>query len=151
MPGEHGEEGGFADAGAGEEAEALASARGGEAIQDGDAEVDGRPEAGAAGGWGRRRAYRAGDGAVDQWAAVVERLTEGIDDPAQPGLVGSQRALAVAAAERCACWGSGTDAAGDAEGCDAQQARGGADDFGQDWLLAWPMQVQAVAHAEVVG
>ena len=82
---EHGQEGGLADAGAGEEAETLALAAGGEAVEGAHAEVDARAEAGAQGGVGRGDTGRAAGWTAEQRPLVVDRHAEGIDDTAEPG------------------------------------------------------------------
>ena len=59
VAGQHGEQGGLADAGAGEQAEALALAAGGEAIERANAEIEPRSQPRAGGGFRRGDAHRA--------------------------------------------------------------------------------------------
>ena len=85
--GKHGQESGFAHAGAGEKAEALAGATGGEGVEGADTKVDAGAEAGAAGGLGRGGAERAGGWALGEGALAVERAAERVDDAADPGCI----------------------------------------------------------------
>jgi hypothetical protein len=79
--GHHAEEGGFADAAASEDANALAAADWREEIEDLDAGLEGLVNADAAKGIGRGIAERLGEFGAER-AAIVEGLAEAIDDAA---------------------------------------------------------------------
>ena len=84
VAGQHREQHRLADAGAGEDAEPLAAAAGGEDVHGPHAEFE--PLAHPAARMGRRRRGAQGIGgeALRQRALAVDRLAERVDDPAQP-------------------------------------------------------------------
>ena len=84
VAGQHREQHRLADAGAGEDAEPLAAAAGGEDVHGPHAELE--PLADPAAGMGRRRrgAQRIGRQPLRQRALAVDRLAERVDHPAQP-------------------------------------------------------------------
>lgn len=85
--GHHGEEDGFTDTGAGEDAHTLALAGGEESVDGADAEVELRAHA-LAGMW-RRRFVFEGDGVSATWQRpfAIDGLREAIDDAAEPAFV----------------------------------------------------------------
>ena len=82
--GEHGEKGRFADAGAGEDADALPGADGREEIDDADAGAQGSRDPRAAHGGRRRGVDLDGRFALLQRPGGVDRNAEGVDDAALP-------------------------------------------------------------------
>ena len=82
---QHGKQHRLADAGAGEDAQTLAAAGGGEDVHGADAEVQPLTDPAARMGRGRGCAQGIGSRPDGQGALAVDRLTEGVDDPAQPG------------------------------------------------------------------
>jgi hypothetical protein len=87
VAGDHAEEGGLADAGAGEDAEALALAAGEEGIEGADAEREGLANALAAegmlGGIAPTGAIDGNVGASDENASIVEGFAEGVEHAAE--------------------------------------------------------------------
>ena len=97
---QHGEQRGFADAGAGEQAEPLAPPAGGEAVERAHAEIEPRPEPRALRGIRRRGAYRRAVRPGGSGAVAVQRPAQRVEHPAQPGVGHRQRA---AARPACRC------------------------------------------------
>ena len=91
VAGQHGEQGGLADAGAREQAEPLALAAGGEAIQRAHAEVEPRPQPRTDGGFRRGNAQRALRRPGWQGAVPVQWPPQRVEHPAKPG-VGHRKA-----------------------------------------------------------
>ena len=148
---QHREQGGLADARACEQAEALSGAAGREAVEHAHAQIEARPETGAAGGIGGCRAHRPRPAAARQRTLAVERTSERVDHPAEPP-VGDGQAAA-----------PGGIAAADIELGDAARAqpversvdhRAGpavaeTDDFGRHGLFATRMQHDPVADGDM--
>jgi hypothetical protein len=82
---QHGEQHRLSDARAGEDAEPLAPAAGGEDVHGPHPEVQPLADPSAGVGGRRRRAQRIGRRPLGQRALAVDRLAEGVDDAAPPG------------------------------------------------------------------
>ena len=136
------EQGGFADAGAGEQAEPLALAAGGEQVERAHAEIQPRAQPGALRRRGRLGAHRPPDRAGRQAAAAVQRTAERIDHPAEPG-VGDGEAAAMAEHHGLA---AGAQPVGRRERQCLCQAAAKPDDLRQDLAPAAGGEGDPVAH-----
>ena len=87
--GQHGQQHRLAHAGAGEDAQPLAPAGGGEDVHGPHAEIQPFAHATARVGRRRRGAQGIGGGAEGQGALAVDGLSEGVDDAAQPACCGA--------------------------------------------------------------
>ena len=145
---QHRQQGRFADAGAGEQAQALALAAGGEAVERPHAQVDARPEPGACGGLRRGGAGRAAGRSAEQDALAVERVAQRIDHPAEPGWGDIQHAHVP---RRAGCAATVGQAVECAVGHCLQGGVVEADDFGQDGALIAGAQFQPVADRGEAG
>ena len=91
VPRQHREQHRLADAGAGEDAEPLAAAAGGEDVHGPHAEVEPLAHPAARVGRRRRGAQGIGGEALRQRPLAVDRLAERVDDAAEPGHASAAR------------------------------------------------------------
>jgi hypothetical protein len=153
---EHGQQGGFADARAREQAQALAGPAGGEQIQHPHAQLQAWPQPGAAGGW------RSGDPDAPwfvagwQGPAPVQRLAKRVDDPAEPA-IRYRKTRAISGAPRLSQASVQQGAPAWPDPIRRLERHGAGDtavepyDFGADFGPSTPRERQAIADGEVRG
>jgi hypothetical protein len=149
MAGEHGQQGGFADARAGEQADVLTLAAGDEAVQRTHPEIDAGAEAGAGGGRRGCAAHRQRMVAGAERAAIVERAAERIDHAADPGIRYGEPVAGAVGLPGHACRAAWSQAVAARECHGAGTAFVKRDDFSGDQAAIAHAKCDAVADGEM--
>jgi hypothetical protein len=152
VAGQHGQQGGLADPGSGEQAEALAPPAGGEGVEHAHPEIEPLAQPGAPCGWRRGGADGHQRRPVRQLAAPVQGAAERVDDAADPA-VGDRERRALG---RSRGGHGGQRGAAGAEslcrpvGHGLREPAAEADDFGRHVMAVATAQRDPVADREVV-